>query len=172
MAARRGLSFLPIAIRAADCSALGASAARTSLSALKFDVSVTSLAPMGSITHAAAKRGSISHTLPRPSHSHTLLPSPQVSPHLRPVVPVRQLWNGWKLGFSSSTAAQQDDKTTEGKPAAEGAAAAGEEQQQGEGEAQAEHTTPEELQAALAQCQESLEAERKKVSTDAPSCHV
>lgn len=89
----------------------------------------------------------------------------QGAAHLRPAAPVRTLWNGWKSGFSSSSAAQQGEKEdgkTETPPADDGT---------GEGASPDEETeqkyTTEELQAALNACVENLEAEKKKVSTKA-----
>ena len=89
---------------------------------------------------------------------------------LRPISSTRSLWNGWKLGFSSSSAAQQEDKqqAKAGEAAAAGGQTAAAEGGAAEGEAAAAaeqpQATAEELQAALAECQASLEAEAKKVS--------
>jgi hypothetical protein len=75
------------------------------------------------------------------------------------------LWNGWKSGFSSSSAVQQgekeDGKTEADNSAAE--AAAGGEEASPEAEPEQKYTY-EELQGALNECVENLEAEKKKVS--------
>jgi hypothetical protein len=81
-------------------------------------------------------------------------------------VTVRTLWNTWKSGFFSSSAAQQggeeDGKTEtpsstndDGTGAATGVST---------DEETGQKYTTEELQAALNECVENLEAEKKKVS--------
>lgn len=97
----------------------------------------------------------------------------QGAAYLRPTVPVRTLWNSWKSGFSSSSAAQEGGKedgknekppTEVGSGAATAEATGAEAGASAEQETQQEYTT-EELQAALNECVENLEAEKKKVRT-------
>jgi hypothetical protein len=86
----------------------------------------------------------------------------QGSAQLRPAVPVRSLWNGWRSGFSSSSAVNQEEKDDGKTPAAAGAEAAAAEGAPTDEETEQKYT-PEELQAALNECVENLEAEKKKV---------
>ena len=80
------------------------------------------------------------------------------------MVPARSAWNAWKLGFSSSSAAQHAEKGegSDGGAAAAAAAAAAETEEQPPIK---EDINAEELAAALAECQDTLEAETKRVRT-------
>ena len=77
------------------------------------------------------------------------------------MVPARSAWNAWKLGFSSSSAAQHAEKG-EGSDGGAAAAAAAETEEQPPIK---EDINAEELAAALAECQDTLEAETKRVRT-------
>lgn len=80
--------------------------------------------------------------------------------HVRYAAPIRSLWNGWKLGFSSSSAQHQDDRQQQtGSTVAENGGAIPDAEPTQEPQ---EQLTADQLREALAIAQESLKDERKK----------
>jgi len=174
MAARRGINLVPSLLRAADLSLQRAAFSRSIFPGISNEVSLhgTWLISLDHLVCGFVKCLPCMSSL---SHIFSYLPfliCQQGAAYLRPAVPVRTLWNSWKSGFSSSSAAQEGGKedgksetpsTDDGSGAAT-AEAGGEAGASAEQETQQEYTT-EELQAALNECVENLEAEKKKVST-------
>lgn len=157
MATRRALSLVASLAKSGDHQLFAAYGSR--------------YAPSSSLSTVSIMPGTDplrSHPCDDLSSNHLTQPRlpPQAILPATQTIPSRGLWNGWKLGFSSSSATPQEDTKQQNQEAAQGAAggdAAG--AASAEGEPSEAPMSPEELQAALASVQDSLNAERKQVET-------